>query len=262
MEHGICLLSIIPVRKEPSEKSEMVTQILFGEFYEIIDLSGNWLNIKLSFDNYEGWIDKKAHNFISIDYFNELNNSSPFITSNIVSQIHEINHNYSLSILCGSSLHFFNENEDTFRIMDKNFKLTEKTNFQKGNNQRQNIIDSAKLYLNSPYLWGGRTPFGIDCSGLTQIVFKLNGIKVPRDANQQAKTGKTVNFIENSKAGDLAFFDNDEGDIIHVGIILNKNEIIHASGKVKIDKIDHQGIFDIDEKIYTHKLRVIKNILE
>jgi len=117
------------------------------------------------------------------------------------------------------------------------------------------------MYLNAPYLWGGRSPFGIDCSGFTQVIYKLNGFKLPRDASQQATIGETLSFIEESESGDLAFFDNEEGNIIHVGIMLENNNIIHASGKVRIDKIDHQGIFNSETNTYSHRLRLIKKIL-
>ena len=117
------------------------------------------------------------------------------------------------------------------------------------------------MYLNAPYLWGGKTPFGIDCSGFTQMVYKLNGYKIHRDASQQALEGEPLSFIEESEVGDLAFFDNDEGNIIHVGIIMENNYIIHASGKVRIDRLDHLGIYNPELKKHTHKLRVIKKII-
>ena len=127
---------------------------------------------------------------------------------------------------------------------------------------REKIVDNAMMYVNAPYLWGGRSPFGIDCSGFTQLVYKIGGKKLPRDAYQQAEIGQTLSFVEEAENGDLAFFDNEEGSIIHVGILLGENEIIHSSGKVRIDKIDHQGIFNVDTKKYSHKLRLIKKILK
>ena len=110
-------------------------------------------------------------------------------------------------------------------------------------------------------MWGGKSPLGIDCSGFVQIIYKILGIKIPRDTNMQVLQGQTINFIGEITAGDLAFFDDEEGNIIHTGIILNQEEIIHASGKVRIDKFDHQGIFNREEKKYTYKLRVIKRLI-
>ncbi|HAV55466.1 MAG TPA: hydrolase Nlp/P60, partial [Aequorivita sp.] len=126
---------------------------------------------------------------------------------------------------------------------------------------KEHIIETALLYLNSPYLWGGKTPFGIDCSGFTQMVYKLNGYKLLRDASQQATQGEALSFIEESEPGDLAFFDNEEGKITHVGIIMKENYIIHAHGKVRIDRLDHSGIFNYEMRGHTHKLRVIKRIV-
>ena len=123
------------------------------------------------------------------------------------------------------------------------------------------MIETAYLFLNAPYLWGGKTIFGIDCSGFTQMVYKLNGHQLLRDASQQATQGDPLSFIEESEPGDLAFFDNEEGLITHVGIMLKDNHIIHASGKVRVDRIDHTGIYNNELRTHTHKLRVIKRII-
>jgi len=130
-----------------------------------------------------------------------------------------------------------------------------------GFSQKKHLINNALIFLNAPYLWGGRTPFGIDCSGFTQIIYRLQGIKIPRDAYQQADLGTPLNFIEESEEGDLAFFNNNEGKIVHVGLIMKNNQIIHASGKVRIDKIDQKGIFNIEKNKHTHKLRIIKKLI-
>ena len=117
-----------------------------------------------------------------------------------------------------------------------------------GTKDKSKLVETATLYLNTPYLWGGKTPFGIDCSGFVQMVYKLNGFKVLRDASQQASQGDALSFIEESEPGDLAFFDNEEGNIIHVGIMMEINYIIHASGKVRIDRLDHLGIYNSEIK--------------
>jgi hypothetical protein len=123
------------------------------------------------------------------------------------------------------------------------------------------LIETASMYLNTPYLWGGKSPFGIDCSGFTQMVYKINGYELKRDASQQAAQGEVLSFIEESEPGDLAFFDNSEGEIIHVGIILKNNYIIHAHGCVRIDRLDQSGIYNTEQNRHTHRLRVIKKII-
>src|SRR5690606_26313776 len=104
----------------------------------------------------------------------------------------------------------------------------------------------------------GRTNFGIDCSGFSQIAFKMQGVKINRDASQQAEQGTAVDLLTEAKAGDSSSEHNEEGRITQVGIMLNNNQIIHASGRVKIDMIDDQGIFSSDLKKYSHKLRFIR----
>jgi cell wall-associated NlpC family hydrolase len=149
-----------------------------------------------------------------------------------------------------------------FSIGEKQYYYQGKVSQSNGDeNLRDSIIEAALKYFNAPYLWGGRTPYGIDCSGFTQIVYKLNGIVIPRDASQQVLIGDPLTFVEEAQPGDLAFFDNEDGRITHVGIIWDRHKIIHASGKVRIDNVDHQGIFNVDTKRYTHKLRVIKRII-
>ncbi|MBT8272203.1 MAG: C40 family peptidase, partial [Bacteroidia bacterium] len=130
-----------------------------------------------------------------------------------------------------------------------------------GKKKKEHLINTAAMYMNAPYLWGGKTPFGIDCSGFTQMVYKINGYELLRDASQQASQGEALSFIEESEAGDLAFFDNADGDIVHVGIIMKDNYIIHAHGQVRIDRLDHSGIYNMDKRTHTHKLRVIKKII-
>jgi hypothetical protein len=165
-------------------------------------------------------------------------------------------------IVPGSSFPFCDREEKSFRIGEKKYFYQGKvTGNGSDDHIRDSIIEAALKYFNAPYLWGGRTPYGIDCSGLTQIVYKLNSISLPRDASQQVMVGEPLTFVEEALPGDLAFFDNNEGKITHVGIIWDRHKIIHASGKVRIDNVDHQGIFNVDTKRYTHKLRVIKRII-
>ncbi len=260
MKYAIASSAVIPLRPEASEKSEMLTQIMFGEHLEVFGTIGNWANVRNAVDGYLGWIDKKTLIEIDEKQFHKLNeHGEVYVLSELFSFVtDEKNTEYILP--AGSSLPNFNTKELTFNIAQKQFKLK---NTPKENNKskREIISDSAIQFLNSPYLWGGKNPFGIDCSGLSQVAYKIAGITIPRDASKQVTAGESVSFLSETKPGDLAFFDNEEGIITHVGILLSPNKIIHASGKVRIDTIDHQGIYNNDLNKYTHKLRVVMNMI-
>lgn len=259
MQYGICLLSVVPCRKEPSSTSEMVTQLLFGEHYSVLELSENWLRIKIAFDNYECWINLRQHHRITESNFNQLQKQKPVYSSELIQVISNTKTNTDFPICIGSVFPFYNNHKIAFE--DQSFQFD--GNIVEGSEKRsaKQIISTAFLFLNAPYLWGGKNPLGIDCSGFTQVVYKLNGYKLPRDAYQQVELGSPLNFVEEAEAGDLAFFDNEEGKIVHVGILLDHERIIHASGCVRIDKFDHYGIFNTDTKKYSHTLRVIKKII-
>ena len=251
---AICNLAIIPLRAEPSDRSEIVSQVLFGEHFEVLLVDKQWSRIKLHFDNYEGWIDTKQYQLISENSYRQLSKDAIILSSDLVEYVSTPN-NILIPIPLGASLSFLNHSE----INTENFDFEGMR--ASGVKSKTDIINSAFLYLNAPYLWGGKTPFGIDCSGFTQMVYKLNGHSLLRDASQQSTQGEALSFIEESETGDLAFFDNDEGNIIHVGIIMDNNYIIHASGKVRIDRLDHLGIYNAEQNKHTHRLRVIKKII-
>jgi hypothetical protein len=227
---------------------------LFGEHFEILEKFNQWSRIKMQYDDYEGWVDSKQYQLISEANYKQLSQDAIILNADLIEYITGPN-NLLLPIPLAASLSFLNYNDINTASFD--FEGTKIS----GVKSKSAIINSAFMYLNAPYLWGGKTPFGIDCSGFTQMVYKLNGYKLLRDASQQAKQGEALSFIEESEPGDLAFFDNEEGNIIHVGIIMENNYIIHASGKVRIDRLDHLGIYNGDINKHTHKLRVIKKII-
>lgn len=249
MQYGICNLSIVPLRFEASDKSELVSQVLYGDLFKIIDVRKSWVKIRLAFDKYEGWIDHKQYLEITKEEYTKLNKEPLKLVSDLIEHVQDSNQQlYPISL--GASL-------NALTVLNHKFE----GNFTQIKHPKPHIIDTSFLYLNAPYLWGGKSPFGIDCSGFTQMVYKLNGYKLLRDASQQATQGQALSFIEESEPGDLAFFDNSEGVIIHVGIIMKDNYIIHAHGKVRIDRLDHTGIYNSEKQIHTHKLRVIKKII-
>ena len=256
MLYGICNLSIVPLRLEPNDPSEMVSQVLFGEHFKVLEKRKKWSKIRLQFDKYEGYIDNKQFEEITSEVYDKLSSEKKHLSTDLVDFITDDKENLS-TIAIGSSLPFFD---------GKNLKIGEKSFHYDGDTlngrlPKEEILKKSFLFLNAPYLWGGKTPFGIDCSGFTQMVYKLCGYNLIRDAKQQAMQGEVLSFIEESEPGDLAFFDNSEGVITHVGIILKDYYIIHAHGKVRIDLLDHSGIYNVDTKQHTHKLRVIKKII-
>ncbi len=253
MSYGISTLSIIPCRAEGNDRSEMVTQLLFGEVYEVLEETEKWIKIKTALDGYECWICRKQFTEISGKEFEAYKLNQFPLCADLIGRITN-SKGESSTITIGTTLPFYRK--DIFKIQNEKYTF-------KGAVVSKNEADVVKyslLYLNAPYLWGGRSLFGIDCSGLSQIVYSLCGYRIPRDAYQQAEEGINVEFVELTEPGDLAFFDNEEGKITHVGIVTEPGKIIHASGKVRIDSLDQQGIFNKELGKYTHKLRVIKRI--
>ncbi len=249
MKYGICNLSIVPIRLEPNDNSEQISQLLYGDAFKILEVKIKWTKIKLCFDNYIGWISNKQYELINEKQLKLLEKNPQVYSYDLVEFIEDDTHEL-IAIPLGSNLNALN-------ILKHKYDGNKISGVQ----DKSKIVSTALRFLNSPYSWGGRTPFGIDCSGFTQMVYKLNGYKLERDSHLQAKQGSPLSFIEESEPGDLAFFDNDEGKIIHVGIIMDNNHIIHASGKVRIDRIDQTGVYNSETKSHTYKLRVIKKII-
>lgn len=253
---AICPLSIVPVRKEPSDRSEMVTQLLFGEFAEVLDKQDSWRKIKMLADGYTGWVDKKQLLGLEDADAAQLQIQPLSVSLDIV-QLVVWNTHHVVPVVLGSSLPGFHDKK--FHFANTDF-LYEGNVATLSHPDTSRLLEHAYMYINAPYLWGGRSPFGIDCSGFTQMVYKLCGLSLRRDAWQQAEQGEVINLLEEARAGDLAFFDNAEGKIVHVGILMHNDAIIHSSGKVRIDKIDHQGIFNAETQKYSHNLRLIRRM--
>ncbi|MBC6109885.1 NlpC/P60 family protein [Pedobacter fastidiosus] len=258
-QYGICRVAVAPLRADASDKAEIVSQLLFGEHVEIIQKEERWWLVQNGYDGYEGWLDFRQLAPISQDQFVEMHDCK------ILSPL---GFNHALTAEDGTLYHLSPASNLPF-IKDgfcyageERFKLNFEAHNSKEHDFKSEITSTAKSFLNTPYLWGGRHLFGLDCSGFVQTVFKLLGIKLNRDASQQAEQGELVGFLAECRPGDVAFFDNAEGKITHVGIMLSPNEIIHSSAKVKIDPIDDQGIYNKELGKYSHKLRIIKRFVE
>lgn len=255
---GKCPLSLVPLRLEPSDRSEMVSQLLFGETYHIIDELKGWLLVKVLHDGYEGWMDIKQSMPAEYNQAVEPEAKTVHIVAGISDPAFKIGDDRPLILCRGSVLPQFRKGK--FVLGGQEFRFDAETSIIPNAPCPEAIIATSLAYLNSPYLWGGRSPFGIDCSGFTQMVMRLCGIPLKRDASLQAQQGEIVNFINEAKPGDLAFFENAVGNIIHTGILIGDRKIIHASGWVRIDTIDHNGIFNAETGKYTHTLRIIRRM--
>jgi hypothetical protein len=247
----------------------MVTQVLFGELYDITGKEPSWFKIRSAFDDYEGWVNILQAHLLSEPEYQRLAGSETSITMDLVQLLSDETGRSMIPVVIGSSLPALDEQrirvgQDVFLyegLVSESVLRETISGSQNNLKIKRQLTEDATLYMNAPYLWGGRTPFGIDCSGFTQMVYKLQGFRLLRDASQQARQGEVISLLEEAEPGDLAFFDDADGSITHVGMLIDQHRIIHCSGQVQIDNLDHEGIYHAKLQKYTHKLRLIKRII-
>jgi len=261
---GVTHVAQISMHLEPAHQTELVSQLLFGEPYKVIDEQHNWLKIKTVDCDYEGWIDNGLYNPLHEEDVENYLQAEKYIVKDYLFFIREFETGAVFPVFIGSSFPY--PQNDMLILGNAVFTLNlpEEKEVPKHNQLAEKqlaILQYASTYLRAPYLWGGRTPLGIDCSGFVQSVFKSINYTLPRDASQQALLGGFVDFFSQAEVGDVVFFDNEEKQINHTGIICGKGQIIHASGYVRIDKIDQTGIYNAEIEKYTHQLRIIKRLL-
>jgi len=257
MKNGICLIAAAALRMHADHKSEMVSQILFGETFCILEATTSWYHVELFHDHYRGWVARNQVKTLSDESFELLENSTKQYAGDMLAGMREIKTGAHFPVSGGSTL--YPGEKGIVKISDREFSyegevLTPETVCSR------DIAKLATKFLHTPYLWGGRSAFGLDCSGFVQLVYKITGISLPRDAYVQANQGKPVHLIHEALPGDLVFFDDAEEVIDHVGILIDEAHVIHAHGTVRIDKIDHHGIFNTDTSTYSHPLRLIKRV--
>lgn len=243
----ICKHTLVPMRMEPDHRSEMVSQILFGEYAQIIEEYKNWVKIRLEFDGYKGWVEREIPEPSPDPVQEKLIISRPLITAG--------NNGQSVYLPAGAEIPLPDKG-GIFRFSNQEFHL--KGRFT-GPNEKITAIAGKFEY--APYLWGGRTVFGIDCSGFVQLVHKIRGITLPRDASQQEETGMLLKSCDELREGDLMFFTNEKDSITHVGIYLGNKRIIHASKSVRTDTVDEKGIYNKELKKYSHLLHSCKRVI-
>ncbi len=255
---AIALASIVPVRSEAADESEIMTQLLFGDSFEILKTKNQWNYIRATYDIYEGWIDEKVILPLSNKEFEEIEKKPKYFTSGIVNKV-EMEKSGSFLLPMGSILPAFNPENQSF-IMG-NEKGIYKGEFITGKHPKEEILKYAFTYMNAPYLWGGKTHFGLDCSGLTQMAYKMCGHPLLRNAKDQATQGRKIDLNE-AEPGDLAFFSNQKGKVIHVGFLLGDGRIFHSHGNAHIDPVDEKGIWSLKFKRYSHHLSDVRRIIE
>jgi gamma-D-glutamyl-L-lysine dipeptidyl-peptidase len=255
MNYAICTVAAAPVRKEDAHRSEMINQLLFGEPVQVLETKAEWVRIQSLYDGYEGWLTE--HLITPVDEKTAAQ-PCPFVATALVNPVtlpDEL-----VNVPMGASLTGLDEEtrllwDDQHRYHGTYRDVTEPLDIDL-------LWRSVQAWINAPYLWGGRTFMGVDCSGFVQVVYKVLGIALKRDAYQQAEQGTVVNSLQEARVGDIAFFENKEGRVVHVGILLGEGQIAHASGKVRIDRIDEEGITNVTNGKRSHQMHSIRRFMQ
>lgn len=258
MRHAICALSAVPVRKEPSDKSEMTTQLLFGDACTVIADDGGWSRIRNKADGYEGWVTAKMLEPMTEEAYAGYDMSAAPVVTCGMAFAYNVQTGACLLLSGGSLLPMFDSFSSVFSAGKDRFHIEKR--YIESLSGRESPVDTSLRFLSTPYLWGGKNVFGMDCSGFMQVVFRMHGVQIARDASMQAGEGIAVDGLSQAVGGDLMFFGNEQGRITHVGMYMGNGKIIHNSGCVHVDSVDETGIFSHSAAGYTHRLACIRRL--
>jgi hypothetical protein len=255
--YGVCRLALAPVRLGPEDHAPQVTQLLFGDHYELLRVHDKHsrIYIRIHMDGMEGWIDTGHHHGITQDYFEQINLANFKITTDLTSSI--LFKKSPLTILLGSIVPI--SNSELFK-MEEQFAFNGESKSLGQKREVEFVKAIAQKYLNAPEVAGGKSPFGIDASGFVQMVMKISGYPLGRLLQQQMNEGNKLQSLGEAKAGDIAFLKSSKSTI-HAGIILDEDRIIHVDGRVRIDYLNEDGIMRLDTKVYTHQLIGLRRLI-
>ena len=261
MIFGITTAGIVPLRREKSERSVLASQALFGEMMEVTREEGRWCRVRMLHDGMEGWT--RREDLVGVDegFVRRAMEGRPFVTRDMFSIVMREGDWAGQLVPAGSVLPLYEGETGYFRVGDDAYRLVGSLPEAGTGNAREAIARYALMYYNVPYVAGGRSPWGIDNAGLVQMVYRLAGVGVPRQLARWAAEGQTLSFLEEALPGDVVLFGDESGVVTHAGVLWEAGRVIHASGRVRVDKIDHHGIFNEATKRYTHALKLIKRFL-
>lgn len=245
------------LRAKKRENAEMISQLLLGEPVRVLDHEGEWARVQCADDGFEGFI--RAHQLLPVDELTFLQQkNNPAFCLDLFAPI--LGDNNGLPVTIGARLPAFDGIH--LRLNDRRYTFSGQAVMSRDLTADGNLmLKLARKLLFAPHLTGGRTPTGIDAPGLVQLVARIVDLQLPRTAEAQVGCGRPVDFIVQCQTADLAFFDDKRGNINHVGLLLPDSRIIHVYDRVRIDAIDHYGIFNYELGRYTHRLRIVKRLL-
>lgn len=260
---GFVVESIVPVRIVPKHKAEMVTQVLFGDLLRLVQKQGEWYKIRAFDDNYEGWVANTMIEPISDSFLSKDDHFKFVADATAPVNVVRGGQHSQITLVKGARFPVIpyreNDQELFLKIGKTAFRVQERYLIDPLPATIDAMALTAKAYLNAPYLWGGKTPFGVDCSGFMQMLFRQHGISLPRDSYQQVEVGRNMAFADR-RPGDVAFFTEGSPRISHVGFLLDRDTIIHGSGRVRIDALTEEGILNSETDQYTHKFAAMRRV--